>query len=232
VTLLTDNTPVYTEQAVFTPDMQDVIMMTNRQDSPTSWTKEVMSAGQTTKFDDANTGATQTLQFLADFLGKNDFTAELWIVDGPTGSAPKQLTTLGVVIPEFYWNANYTELLWTAESFSGPSSSYTAQFSGIPAASLAPPTSTPAWLIGQPVDMAVVGPAALAPTQLGSVDNISVPVLPPFNPAPAFPHGKVNNDTQSTPVVTTTYVVPWQADLTALGALTGQNLALPGLSRL
>ena len=80
VTPLTDNAPNYTEQAVFTPDMQDVIMMSNRADSPTSWTKEVMSGAQNSGFDDFNTGSTQTLQFLADFLG-SDFTSDLYIVD-------------------------------------------------------------------------------------------------------------------------------------------------------
>ena len=48
VTPLTDNLPVYTEQAVFTPDEQDVIMMTDRADPSTSWTHEVMSAAQNT----------------------------------------------------------------------------------------------------------------------------------------------------------------------------------------
>jgi hypothetical protein len=65
------------------------------------------------------------------------------------------------------------------------------------------------------------------------VNNVSVPVVPPLFPAPAFPHGLTNNDTPSTPVVAATYVIPWQTDLTALGNLSGHtDLASRGLGRL
>src|SRR5207237_5233129 len=40
VTHLTDNDPAYEEQAVFTPDMRDVIMMTNRA-APATWYETV-----------------------------------------------------------------------------------------------------------------------------------------------------------------------------------------------
>lgn len=233
VTPLTDNLPVYTEQAVFTPDEQDVIMMTDRSDPSTSWTHEVMSAAQNTGFDDLNTGSTQTVQFLADFLG-SDFTSDLWIVDSSNLANPKRLTYFNQVVPEFFWNSNYTQLLWNLES-SNPANiaSYTGQFSGIPAAAQVPPATTPAWLTGQPIDMARVGAQAQVPTQLGPVNNVSVQIAPPSNPAPAFPHAASRTDTQSVPLVATTYVVPWQADLTVLGAESLQpGLALQGLARI
>ncbi len=232
VTPLTDNTPNYTEQAVFTPDMQDVIMMSNRANSPTSWTKEVMSGAQNTGFDDFNTGSTQTLQFLADFLG-SDFSSDLYIVDGSNLGNVRRLTTFNQIVPEFYWNANYTTLLWNVESATPADIlSYTAQFSGIPPASQVPPATTPAWLTGQPINMARVGLQAQVPTQLGPVNNTSVAVTPPSNPAPGFPHASKSTDTQTAPLVVPTYVVPWQADLTTLGNETFQNLAVPGLARI
>ncbi len=69
VTPIGDNTPFYEEQAVFTPDMKAVIMMSNRGATLDSWSDEVAAAAQRTAFDATDTGATQTLQFLADFEG-------------------------------------------------------------------------------------------------------------------------------------------------------------------
>ena len=177
------------------------------------------------------------MQFLADFLG-SDFTSDLWVVDSSNLAKPKQLTFFNQVVPEFYWNANYTQLLWNLES-STPAdiASYTGQFSGVgipvAPATPTPATTTPAWLTGQPIDMARVGLQAQAPTQLGPVNNVSAPVAPPLNPAPAFPHAAKSTDTQSIPLVATTYVVPWQTDLTVLGDETFQPaLALQGLARI
>lgn len=244
VTELTDNLPFYTEQAVFTPDMQDVIMMSNRAQSPTSWTREVMNDALSLKFDfdQVNTGATQTVQFVADFAGKtistDDFTSDLYIVDSSNIQAfPKRLTSLNKIIPEFYWNAHYTELLWTLEDPFAPtptSTSYTGSFSGagIPTAVV---SSTPKWITSseQAINWARVAGEAQPPTQTGLVTNVSVPVVAPAFPAPAFPHNANNNDTQSTPLVAATYVVSWQTDLTALGNASGHtDLASRGLARL
>ena len=235
VTPLTDNLPVYTEQALFTPDMLDVIMMSNRAESPTAWTREVMNDAQTTTFnlDQVNTGATQTLQFVADFVGStipsDDFTSDLYIVDSSNLLNVKPLTPFGKILPEFYWNASYTQLLWTVFDFAGTSTSYTGSFS----VSLPPVTTTPGWLTGTVPDYTRVGAAAQTPTQTGPVDNFSVPVLPPLFPAPAQPHAGTNNDTQSTPLVAVSYVVSWQTDLTLLGNASGHtDLASRGLDRI
>jgi hypothetical protein len=153
------------------------------------------------------------------------------MVEGATGNV-RRLTTFNQVVPEFFWNATYTQLLWNLASWTPANmASFTGQFSGIPAASQVPPATTPGWLSGQPIDMARVGLQAQVPTQLWPVDNVPIPVAPPSNPAPGLPHATSSTLTSSTPLVTTTYAVPWQTDLTVLGAETSQNLALPGLAR-
>jgi hypothetical protein len=238
VTPLTDNLPYYTEQALFTPDMQAVIMMSNRAQSATSWTREVMNDSQVFAFDtdQINTGATQTLQFVTDFNGvtipADDFQSDLYIVDSSNVSNVRRLTSLGQVVPEFYWNANYTQLISTVENVNGTSASYTGSFSG--SLPHTPPSTTPAWLAGTAPVWTRVGAALLTPTQTGSVNNLSVPVVAPSSPAPAFPHNATNNDVplQATPLVALSYGVPWQTDLTTLGNMSGHtDLASRGLDR-
>ena len=183
VTLIGDNEPFYEEQAVFTPDMKDVIMMSNRGSHADSWYDEVAAAAQRTAFDAPDTGATQTLQFLADFEGA-DFSSDLYIVDGATG-AIRRLTTLDQVVPEFYWNTGYTKLLWTVTSTRDPGyeASYTGQFRGITPGDRKLPQTTPEWLYGSPIDMARIPAQAQTPTQTGPVNNTAVAVTPPAHPA-------------------------------------------------
>ena len=70
VTQISDAVPAYQEQAIFTPDMKTVIMMTNRSHtSPDSWANLIVAAAQRVKFDAPDTGSSQTLQFLSDFVG-------------------------------------------------------------------------------------------------------------------------------------------------------------------
>ena len=69
VTVIGDNEPVYQEQAILTPDLKTVIMMSNRGSTLGSWYDLVAAAAQRTAFDAPDTGSTQTLQFLADFDG-------------------------------------------------------------------------------------------------------------------------------------------------------------------
>jgi hypothetical protein len=232
VTLIGDNQPFYEEQAVFTPDMRDVIMMSNRGSTLGSWADEVSAAAQRTSFDAPDTGATQTLQFLADFDGA-DFSSDLYIVDGATG-AIRRLTTLDQVVPEFYWNASYTKLIWTVTSAKerGYTASYTGQFRGITKHQRAIPKTTPAWLHGQPVDMARVSAQAQTPTQSGPVNNTPVGVTPPGNPATGFPHATKNTDTSSIPAIVATYLARWLADLTTLGGQAGQSFSTGAASRL
>jgi hypothetical protein len=229
---VTDNAPFYDEQAVFTPDMKDVIMMSNRGATLGSWYEEVASAAQRTAFDAPDTGATQTLQFLADFDGA-DFSSDLYIVDGATG-AVRRLTTLDQVIPEFYWNANYTRLLWSVTSTKdrGYTASYTARFRGLTAHDRAIPKTTPAWLCGRPIDMARVGGQAQSPTETGPVDNTPIAVTPPSNAAPAFPHATKSADAASVPAVVATYLARWLDDLDALGTAAGETFTAEATSRL
>jgi hypothetical protein len=232
VTPVTDNAPFYDEQAVFTPDMKDVIMMSNRGATLGSWYEQVATAAQRTAFDAPDTGATQTLQFLADFDGP-DFSSDLYIVDGATG-AIRRLTTLDQVIPEFYWNANYTRLLWTVTSTKDPgyTASYIGRFRGITAADRAIPTIIPAWLYGRPIDMARIAAHAQTPTQTGPVNNTPIAVTPPFHPAPAYPHATKSTDTASIPVVVATYLARWLADLSALGNEADETFTTGATSRL
>ena len=217
VTPIGDNEPFYEEQAVFTPDMKDVIMMSNRGATLNSWYDEVAAAAQRTAFDAPDTGATQTLQFLADFEGA-DFSSDLYIVDGATG-AIRRLTNLGQVVPEFHWNTGYTTLLWTLTSAKdrGYEASYTGHFRGITATDRTIPKTTPEWLNGHPIDMARIPAQAQTATQTGPVNNTPLAVTPPAHPARGFPHAKRNADKASIPAIVATYFARWDADLTTLG---------------
>jgi hypothetical protein len=223
VTLIGDNEPFYEEQAVFTPDMKDVIMMSNRGATLTSWYDEVAAAAQRSAFDAPDTGATQTLQFLADFEG-SDFSSDLYIVDGATG-AIRRLTTLDQVVPEFYWNTAYTKLLWTLTSAKDPGyeASYTGRFRGITATDRKIPKTAPQWLYGQPIDMARIPAQAQTPTQTGPLDNTPIAVTPPPHPAPGFPHATKNADEASIPAIAATYLARWEADLTTLGVMADET---------
>ncbi len=232
-------------------------MMTNRADPASSWTNEVMSAAHNLPFDELDpldTGATQTAQFLTDFSEPTspappDFHADLWMIDGQTG-AMKQLTGLNPVIPEmipeFSWNSNYTKLIWTQFNLSPIArTSYTAAFSpapGNPALPTTPATSTPSWIINglpgqgepqQPPNWANVGIQLRPSTQSGPLNNMPQSVTPPpaGSALPAF--GSTNHDTQTIPLVTTTYLAPWETDLTTLGVLSLRPfLEIQGLDRL
>ncbi len=134
VTLIGDNDAVYEEQALFTPDMRTVIMMSNRGDPEGSWYDLVAAAAQRTGFNASETGPTQTLQFLADFDGP-DFHSDLYAVDLRT-RAIRRLTNLHGVIPEFYWNHGYTRIIWGMGQVSS-GATYVARFMGLTAAEAA-----------------------------------------------------------------------------------------------
>ena len=121
------------------------------------------------------------------------------------------------MIPEFYWNDNYTTILW---SLGGPNTpSYTARFLGIAAAQRKVPTQTPPWLYGEPVDMARVGAQAQPIRDPGPTDNTPIAVHPPSDPMPGFPHATKGSDKGTIPAVIATYLVQWSSDLKTLGAL-------------
>jgi hypothetical protein len=228
VTLIGDNAPFYEEQSIFTPDMRTVIMMSNRAATLGSWYGLIAAAAQRTAFDAPNTGATQTLQFLADFNGP-DFRSDLFAVDTKT-RAIRRLTFQNNVVPEFYWNHGYTRILWSLNGQN--TASYTGHFKGVRHAPRMVPKRTPRPLYGDPVDMARVGAQAQPIRDPGPTDNAAVPVAPPANPAPAFPHATARGDTTTVPLVVVTYLPLWTGDLAKLGQLAGVAFTTDPLKRL
>lgn len=212
VTPIGDNAPLYQEQAIFTPDMKSVIMMSNRGSTEQSWYTAVAAAAQRTGFDAPDTGSTQTLQFLADFNG-SDFRSDLYIVDVATG-AYRRLTQIDEVIPEFFWNRDYTKIIW---GLGTTHEAYVASFTGVGAALRRIPTRTPPALEGAPIDMGRVGTQAQTIRDPGPTDNVPRAVSPPGNPAPAFPHATQPGDRIGVPGVLATYLARWLDDLEALG---------------
>jgi hypothetical protein len=229
VTLVGDNAPFYEEQAVFTPDMKTVLMMSNRGATTGSWYDLVASATQRTGFDAPDTGSTQTLEFLADFDG-SDFHSDLFAVDLRTG-AIRRLTYFNLVLPEFFWDAGYARLLLPLNA-RGRTVTYVGRFRAITAAERAIPKTTPAWLYGRPVDMARVGAQAQSIRDPGPTDNAPSAVGRPARPAPAFPHARKTGDVRTVPAVTGTYVGLWLNDLKALAAKANLSFTTDPLKRL
>jgi Tol biopolymer transport system component len=212
VTLLTDELPAYQEQAVFTPDMRDVIMMSNRNTSG-SWYSLVIAAAQRTRFDAPFAGSAGTLQFLADF---NDpaFSSDLYMLDIRT-HALRQLTDYHHVIPEFGWNRRGTKLLWSeaVDPQKGTWITRVASFPGITARQRRPSGRVPApGLSGHPIRMSrVTARAAGGP------------------PARRVPQN--TRDVQGIPSVVPTYLGLWLSQLEQLGEAAGIDLAAPTLLR-
>jgi hypothetical protein len=229
VTLIGDNDPAYEEQALLTPDMRTVIMMSNRGDPVGSWYDLVAAAAQRTRFNAPETGPTQTLQFLADFDG-TDFHSDLYAVDVRTG-AIRRLTNLHGVVPEFYWDHTYTHMIWGMGQIS-TGTTYVARFIGLTAAQRRISARTPAALYGKPINIARVGAQAQPIRDLGPTDNVSRPVRPPAHPAAGFPQATKNSDTATIPAVTGTYLAPWTEDLTQLGKEAGFSFTTDPLKRL
>jgi hypothetical protein len=228
VTLIGDNEPVYQEQAVFTPDMKTVIEMSNRGSTVGSWYDLVAAAAQRSAFDAPETGTTQTLQFLADFDGP-DFRSDLYAVDVRTG-AFRRLTNIERVIPEFYWNHDYTTILWSTGGAN--STSYTARFRGITTGQRKVPMQTPAWLYGERVDITRVGTQAQPIRDPGITDNTPIAVQRVTDPAPGFPHATKSADRGTAPGVIGSYVTPWTSDLKTLGQQAGIAFTTDPITRL
>jgi WD40-like Beta Propeller Repeat len=172
VTPLTGIDPAYYEQAIFTPDMREVIVMSSRA-RPGTWYQTVITAAQWLGFDAPDAGSAGTPMFLADFSDPN-FTSDLFMVDLATG-AVRQLTAFHHVIPEFGWNSNYTRLIWT-EVVGIPGKrvrhiTRTASFAGVTAAQRRIPRSTPPALLGAAIDMARVA-GAIRPVRAGVTPRV------------------------------------------------------------
>ena len=164
VTELSDNLPVYQEQAAFTPDMRDVIFMTNRNSPIGSWYDEVIAAAQRTGFDAPDPGSTGTVQFLADFSDPN-FRSDLYMLDVRTHDL-RELTDFHNVVPEFNWNRNYSKLLWSG-IVGGSDHNFITRVGSFPALTASQrriPRRIPApGLYGEPIEMNRVSTSASTP---------------------------------------------------------------------
>jgi hypothetical protein len=213
VTLLSDEAPVYQEQATFTPDMRDVIFMSKRNAPDGSWYNQVVAAAQAVRFDAPFPGSVGGPQFLADFSDP-DFTSDLFMVDVRT-RALRRLTNFHYVIPEFDWNREYTKLLWTALAKRKYSVTQVGSFRGIGARERRRSGRVPApGLYGKPIDMSRVRPAAAA--------------------AAAPPPGRVvpqrTKDPAALPPVVGSYVALWLGQLEQLAARSGTDIRAPAFS--
>jgi hypothetical protein len=144
ITHLTDGSPGWDEQAVFTPDMKDVIWMSSRA-SPT-WYQTVVTAAQQAGYDPAFENEVVGPFFVLTVLDPK-FRTDLFELDLATG-ATRRLTDLHQVVPEFYFSPAGTELIWTTGE---RSHTYLASFSAPPTLRIrAPLHPDPVW-VGAPV---------------------------------------------------------------------------------
>ncbi len=232
VTQISDDTPAYNEQAIFTPDMRTVIMMSNRSRPQMSWYDLIVSAAMRTGFDAPDTGSTQTLQFLSDFVGP-DFNSDLYAVDVQT-KAIRQLTSFpNGVVPEFYWNHNYSKIIVGVETKGVDRATlptWIGRFGGITTSERQVPKQIPPpGLTGEPVDMARVGLQAQPVRDPGPTNDYSVRVPPPSVSGAGEPHATVSSDKASVPSVTDTYATVWLNDLASLSKASGQSFSTPPL---
>ncbi|MBV8296434.1 MAG: PD40 domain-containing protein, partial [Acidimicrobiia bacterium] len=154
VTHISDDLPLYEEQAAFTPDMRDVVFMTNREATDGSWYDAVVAAAQRTGFDAPLPGSAGTPQFLADFSDPN-FRSDLAMVDLATHDVRVLTHFPDDVIPEFAWNRSRTQLIWSAAVVgTGRFRTQLGTFSGSGTGASPPsPRGSAPWLAGAPVDM-------------------------------------------------------------------------------
>ena len=144
VTHLTDDNPGWDEQAVFTPDMKDVIWMSSRA-TPT-WYQTVVTAAQGIGYDPPSENDVVGPFFVLTILDPK-FRTDLYDLDLNT-HAIRRLTDLDQVIPEFYFNPSGTTLIWTTGNHGA---TYLGSFTGVrPEASQTPVSADRAW-IGAPL---------------------------------------------------------------------------------
>jgi hypothetical protein len=155
VTHLTENAPDYEEQAVFTPDMRGVIVMSNR-GSRAGWYQTVATAAQATGFDAPDAGSIGGPLFLADFSDRR-FRTDLFLIDVRT-RAVRRLTRDRRVVPEFFWDRGYRRLLWT-ETLPGGGVQQTriGRFAGVrPSIRRGPPGRPAPGLAGRPINRSLL----------------------------------------------------------------------------
>lgn len=159
VTHLTDDSPAWDEQAVFTPDMKDVVWMSSR-GYPT-WYQTIVTAAQQTGFDPPMQNETSGPFFVETILDPR-FHTDLYELDLST-RAVRRLTDLHTVIPEFYFDNSGRRLLWSAGG-NGPT--YLGTFSLTAPPHRVGPVVAPAtsWM-GAPRSGPVIRPPAVTPSE-------------------------------------------------------------------
>ncbi len=138
VTHLTDGSPGWDEQAVFTPDMKSVIWMSSR--AAPSWYQTVVSEAQAAGYDPPSENDVAGPFFILTVLDSR-FRTDLYQLDLAT-RAVRRLTHLDQVVPEFYFDPSGTKLLWTTGE---RTHTYVGRFSPPVVASRRPLTTDPAW---------------------------------------------------------------------------------------
>ena len=183
--------------------MRDVVFMTNRNASDGSWYDAVIAAAQRTTFDVPLAGSAGTPEFLADFTDPN-FRSDLYMVDVTTHDLRELTHFTSDIIPEFNWNRDHTDLLWSAE-VAVPVGSYPGR--RLRRRDLRRSHHSPARSSGragrQPIDMgrvagdlppesrpATSSAAAPAPPRPPSLTSASRPCRP--SPSPTGPSGSLN----------------------------------------
>ena len=156
---LTDNSPAWDEQAVFTPDMKDVIWMSSR-GSP-SWYQTVITAARQIGYDPPLQNETFGPMFVLT-ISDPAFRTDLYELDLST-HAIRRLTNLNRIVPEFYFDPSGRRLLW---SEGGHGATIVGQFSLTTAPTRVGPRVAPvAASVGAPRHPLAAGtPATTPPT--------------------------------------------------------------------
>lgn len=229
VTQLSDDDPVYQEQAAFTPDMRDVIFMSNRNSPIGSWYDQVIAAAQRTGFDAPDPGSTGTVQFLADFSDPN-FRSDLFMLDVRTHDL-RELTDFHNVVPEFNWNDGYTKLIWSG-IVGFPNRNFITRVGGFPTLTAAQrriPGRIPSpGLYGKPIDMARVGGGARPASSIARVVSAPTGEARARTARAGTFVGTLGNDRQTLPAVVVSYYALWLSQLKQLAALSGANISSVG----
>ena len=236
MTQISDDTPAYNEQAIFTPDMKTVIMMSNRGKPQSSWYDLVVSAAMRTGFDAPNTGADPDAPVPVGFRGTRlqlrplrrrpeDESNQAAHALPPRGGSGVLLERrlLKIIIGVETKGATNVDLPTWIGRFEGISNQQRQVPRHIPVPGLE----------GTPVNMARVGSQAQAIPGPGT--NRQCPFRSPV-PAPA-PSGRYagqprttdRRGTSTVPSVTATYLGVWLNDLAKLSQLAGQSFVTPPL---
>ncbi|HEY6319812.1 MAG TPA: hypothetical protein VI462_18215 [Acidimicrobiia bacterium] len=112
---LTDDSPAWDEQAVFTPDMRDVVWMSSR-GSPT-WYQTVITAARQIGFDPPLQNETFGPMFELT-ISDPGFHTDLYERDLASG-AIRRLTDRNGIVPEFYFDPSGRTLLWSDPAHGG-----------------------------------------------------------------------------------------------------------------